>query len=294
MKEKTIKLLALLIVLIGVFASCNTEETETYPKDISFTEYALQGNFCQWVDLPYNEKIIIINNNKELEKFISCEEVSYFALDFSKNSLLLISGKTDKGIVDISAKGLQQVSSDIFNLSIEITVCDTAVNKVWYKAILVEKLHNNSTVELTISYNKQEVFYPIEIPFEDYSLEGTTCQWIELNYDDYCDYYFSDHFWFKYKLQIIDNYEMLDNILTECNTYNEIDFRQQTLLFAPFIFFNGVKSVTKQFHQISENDFLLLLHIRISETTELRKWTDALLVPKLPPHAKVTLSVIIN
>jgi len=96
MKHQLLKLAALLLIIAELASSCNPPppEPDSYPIDISFTEYSLLDTHCQWQNLPYDEKVIIINSNEELEKYISCTEDSYPAIDFSKHTLLLISGET--------------------------------------------------------------------------------------------------------------------------------------------------------------------------------------------------------
>ena len=150
MTQKLLKLTAFLLVLTGIAASCNPECPpdcpDEYPKNISFTEYSLLETSCQWQNLPYDEKVIIINSSEELEKYISCAGGDYPAIDFSKHSLLLASGKTDYGICEIAAKSLQQLSPDRYELPIDITLNDAADIKEWATALIVKKLKGENNV----------------------------------------------------------------------------------------------------------------------------------------------------
>jgi len=155
MKRKLLKLTAFLLVLSGVASSCNPECppdcSDEYPKDISFTEYSLLETSCQWQNLPYEEEVIIISSNEELKKYISCTSSNYPAINFSTHTLLLTSGKTNHGICKITAKSLQQLSANKFELNIEITLNDVVDIEEWAAAFIVEKLEKTNNVELKVT-----------------------------------------------------------------------------------------------------------------------------------------------
>ena len=75
MKPKLLKLTVLLLLLTGIASSCNPEGTD-FPKEVLYQEYALSRS-CQWSNLPYNEKVLIINSQEEFERYVSCNEGSY-------------------------------------------------------------------------------------------------------------------------------------------------------------------------------------------------------------------------
>jgi len=150
--RKFLKLTAFLLVFAGVASSCNPECPpdcpDEYPQNISFTEYSLQGTSCQWQNLPYDEKVIIINSNEELEKYISCTEGGYSIIDFSKHSLLLVSGKTNKEIIKMLATDLRQLSSNKYELRIEITIKNVSVIEPWNMALVIEKVSEDKYIRL--------------------------------------------------------------------------------------------------------------------------------------------------
>ncbi|MCL2435784.1 MAG: hypothetical protein FWD09_06575, partial [Lentimicrobiaceae bacterium] len=162
--RKLLKLTAFLLVLTGIASSCNPECPpdcpDEYPKNISFTEYSLLETSCQWQNLPYDEKVMIINSSEELEKYISCTEGDYPAIDFLKHSLLLVSGKLINGITSITVKNLQQLSSNKYELNIEVEVYSSNLHK-WNAAILIDKLSEESYVGLKVSCKEIEIDYPI-------------------------------------------------------------------------------------------------------------------------------------
>jgi len=127
-----------------------------YPIELSFENYSLEGSSCHWTNLPYNDKVIIINNSVELEKYISCNEGSYPAIDFSKHSLILASGKTDIGIYEIVANNLLQLSSNKFKLTVGIVLYGIVNIESWNIALLVEKLNKESVLELNVAFEGVE------------------------------------------------------------------------------------------------------------------------------------------
>lgn len=153
MKTQILKIPALLLLFaVGLASSCHKEQ---YPIDISFTEYSLAETTCQWTNLPYDEKVIIINSDDELKKYISYTEDSYPAIDFTKYTLLLASGSMENNILRISNE-LRQVSINKYELITKITPSTTLIHREWCKAIIIEKLDDNNTVILTISFNDPE------------------------------------------------------------------------------------------------------------------------------------------
>jgi len=169
MKTQLLKTTLFMLILACVFSSCkkpnDPEPGITYPVDIPFTEYSLEGNSCQWKNLPYDEKVILINSKETLENYISCAKSSYPEIDFSKNSLLLISGKTGQKITEIFTKGLKQVAPDKHEFDINITMDPFFTFKPWCVAVLVEKITKKTDVKLNVDYSY--------LPQEPHSLLGT-------------------------------------------------------------------------------------------------------------------------
>jgi len=148
MNKFLLKLTTLLLVFAGIASSCNPEP-EKYPKDIPFAEYSLLDTDCQWGNLPYDEKVLIINSSEELGKYISCTESSYPIVDFSKYTLLLVSGKTTSGIIKVIANKLQQLSENKYHLGIDIDLFDNNNNN-WSIGLLAAKLQGQNHVEIKV------------------------------------------------------------------------------------------------------------------------------------------------
>ena len=160
MNLKLVKLTAFLLIWAGTFASCvkPIEPVEPpppeiiYPINVSFEEYSLDETLCNWRNLPYDDKVMIINSVEELEKYIQgdCPTV-----DFSKYTLLLASGNGNSAISKTVIKDLQQLASDQYELSIEITMGFVILNDQWNTALLVEKMNTESKVAASIAIKEQ-------------------------------------------------------------------------------------------------------------------------------------------
>ena len=140
----------------------NTVKEPEYPIEIPFTEYTLSKT-CQWKNLNYDNSVIIINNDEELQQHITSIDGIYPEIDFSEHTLLVTSGKTDNSISEISIINLLHLSEKEYELSVEINLKMVEVVKEWKVAILAKKVSEESKVSLKISLNEPE-----------FTLKGTT------------------------------------------------------------------------------------------------------------------------
>ena len=131
-----------------------------YPSDISFTEYSLEGTSCQWKNINYDDKIIVINSQEKLENHLNCIGGSYPEIDFSTHTLLLVSGTTASGIDSISKK-LQQVSASEYKLDLEITLNFADVMQDWILALIVNKIDENINPEFNTAIIYNEIEYSV-------------------------------------------------------------------------------------------------------------------------------------
>ena len=152
MKTKHLTLLAFFSLFIAFFSFCKKTESEpNYPINIPFDEYSLEGTQCQWTNLPYNDEVIVINNKEELEKYISCTEVNYPEIDFSKHTLIIAHGLSTSSVLNTNAS-LQQISKQVYEMKVEVLVGYALVMTYWYVPIIVNKLRDGCIVELIASY----------------------------------------------------------------------------------------------------------------------------------------------
>ena len=136
---------------------------EIYPKEITFTEYSLEGTSCDWSMIhwtsdvsPYVGKLIVINNDEELKNYITGDD--YLAIDFSKYTLLLSYSYAPQLIMDIISKRVQQVSENSYTLNIYIILTMARMPEKWTCAFLIPKIADEATVTLDV---RQETFGPI-------------------------------------------------------------------------------------------------------------------------------------
>ena len=145
-----------LLMLAGVMVSCNgSEKPEDNEKPKEFPlKLSLDGTSCHWINLAYNDSLIIINSSEKLKNHISCEKGSFFEINFSKHTLLLLSGisrnsnNVPRGVI-IS---LVQNSTDKYTLSVSIGMGIAPVMQRWNLAIITQKMSDHADIELSIIY----------------------------------------------------------------------------------------------------------------------------------------------
>jgi hypothetical protein len=270
-----------------------------YPINISFTEYSLLETSCQWTNINYDEKVIIINSDEELENHIACTGGSYPEIDFSKNSLLLARGATG-GIAELTVKNLQKLSKNEYELNIEILLDGTDILQYWIVALIVEKVSEESHIELNVTE------YPIAIPFTEYFIHWDDALyiwdgpsnivgykfpcWQNLNHDHESP----DYVWGG-KLSIINSNEELKNNLTCPEEYPVIDFSKQTLVLASGTTPNGPTVIRDiVFVKNSANQYTMKASIRQNICPSGGYWCIAILTPKTEDEVIVTLDIDIN
>jgi hypothetical protein len=271
--KKLLNLTAFLLILAGVFSACKKpDDTKIdYPINVPFTEYALHETSCQWKNLPYDEKVILINSNEVLENYLSFTEKSYPAIDFSKKSLLLISGKTTAGIDKIS-KTITQLSAEHFKLDLEIELAATPAEE-WGVALVTSKIDDKSFVESHVTY--KESIYPIDIPFE--KLE-CNCSWMIDQKSD--------------TLLIINSLEELEaNAICSDSAYLEIDFSKYTVWVVNGVSPNYYSFFDVEIQQISSKKYKLDIDIIQDGPCTPSPWRLQLITKKIAENSEIEYNV---
>jgi hypothetical protein len=130
------------------------EEDDGYdgkPKEVSFTEYSLAGTSCQWVNLEYDNSVIVISSKSELENYISCAEKDFPAVDFSKYTLLLAHGLATSSVVSVNCNRLQQLSGHSYTMSVDIVLGNATVISRWQVPVIVDKWSGGCAVGVTVT-----------------------------------------------------------------------------------------------------------------------------------------------
>jgi hypothetical protein len=155
MKKVILKTAAILLILAGGMIACGKEKEEEKTIEIPFTEYSLVGTSCQWTNLGYDGKVITINSNAELEKYITCTDGTFPEIDFSKNTLLLASGKATSGIGKITPSFYRN-SDNKYTLNISILIGIAAIVQNWSISIVAPTLPDNAEIDFNISQSLYE------------------------------------------------------------------------------------------------------------------------------------------
>ena len=125
-------------------------------SSVSYTEYTLDT--CDW-DFSWGSvkeegDVIVVNSDKELSNLIThfvCEEdCGYSGVDFTKHSLVVAYGGCRNGISSINITNFVQTSATELALHIAITTNMTDEAPVWTKALIVDKLSEQSCIELDV------------------------------------------------------------------------------------------------------------------------------------------------
>ena len=133
----------------------DTTENNKYPIDITFSEYSLNETLCEWTNLSYDDKVIIINSTEELESYILCNDENYSAIDFSEYTLLLAHGIASSSAVT-NCNSLQQISEQSYEMEVNILLTQALVLTCWHVPIIVNKLDDGSIIKLVITFKNSE------------------------------------------------------------------------------------------------------------------------------------------
>jgi len=243
---------------------------------IPFVEYPLFDSFCVWTNLSYygphpgylHPHLQVINSNEELEQYVSCAEGSYPKIDFSKHTLLLVSGIVRKGLPIVSiCKNLLQLSANNFRLDVELQLfgrpnINSFTLECWGFAILTSKMDEESNIAINLTNTT------------------TSCELMNIPASLYGN------------LTIINSQSEMNHYI-ECTDAPapEIDFTKHTLLIVGGFFYNNVWKTQNQLIKKGVNHYELDVAVWITSETEGDKWIVKLLIPKLAPDDIVSLNV---
>ena len=261
MKKSFLKFTAFLLVLAGVAASCNPEE-DPYPKEISANEYAIADTFCQWTNLPYDDKVIVINSYDELKKYMDCTEGISPVIDFEIHSLLLVSGYVNDTVFKKNVKDFKQVSSTKYILNLELELQYKDNTEPWYMALIVQKMNDDSDVKLHLFLNAPKIIYPVDI--SDENIINFFKRSLPMNPYLYgqVDCFLSNIPYGKDTCFVINTMDEFQQIYACTGDLPKIDFKQFTLVIGKHIVYSNVTLLINQ--KIIENSVLTLLILKNS------------------------------
>ena len=127
----------------------NNEKYFLFKSQESFMDYTIDAISCQWTNLKYDSKeVVIINSKNDVEKYTTCDGASFVDIDFSKYTLLVASGSTTSGIAGIRKQFTQE--ADNYNLDIDIALNMATIVPNWVVAILVSKMPKDAVISLNV------------------------------------------------------------------------------------------------------------------------------------------------
>jgi len=129
--------------------------------------------------------------------------------------------------------------------------------------------------------------FPVEIKLIEYSLEGTSCQWIRFQ---------------NSLVRIVNSNEELGNYIEcrrnlwgdcvlPCADYPEIDFSKYTLLIANGFGTSNIGALEFSAQYIECHEIVLSITVRMGVATVAQPWVLAVLAPKISAISVVTLKV---
>jgi hypothetical protein len=127
----------------------------------------------------------------------------------------------------------------------------------------------------TVSFENEE-----DVLFSDYFL-NSSYQWTNLKFDDK-------------EVIIINNKSEMEQYITCTEAEKdipEIDFSTHSLLLTSGGTTSGIKGFSKQLIKVASNRYKLNIDITLNMTTHAPRWIIAILTPKTPQNASVTLNV---
>jgi hypothetical protein len=152
MKKICFIFVTILLFSIGCLISCDKKGNSSH-EEVLFTEYSLINTSCQWVNLNYDNSVIVINSSEKLRNYIECTgENNYQDVDFSKHTLLLAQG-VEKHLVSPNSKSFKKLSAQNYVMNVNLCPEVASVFTYWHVPIIIDKIADNSVVELIVTKN---------------------------------------------------------------------------------------------------------------------------------------------
>ncbi len=150
--------MAYVILLLSMTAgvACNRddgpkEDKEPEEHTYYYEVYPLNGKRYKWENLDYDDKLIVVNSYAELENYIVGTD--YPVIDFSQNTLLLISGGATVSIQEVVVDFVKDSDDEyIFNVSVLIPVAAATFPEQWMLAKIVPVVVNEEQIKLNIQH----------------------------------------------------------------------------------------------------------------------------------------------
>lgn len=147
-----VKLFFLGLLCAGI-VSCEKDKTPKnsveYPVENSFEKYTLTEGSCHWKVFAH-DKVIVVNNDEELQNYVECIDTTYSQVDFSKYSLLLLRGHTTSSPVEVVQTKLTQTAENKYVVYVKVRAGMAGMPDSWTVAITTKKLCENDVITLDV------------------------------------------------------------------------------------------------------------------------------------------------
>jgi hypothetical protein len=149
MKTKKMKQSAILLLLAALFSACEKEVVFTELPGINRPLQPLSDQPGCNIRYGYNDRVILINSNEDLDKYRVCTEADPPFIDFSRQSLLPASGGVNELIHEMHT-ALYKNMFGKHTLEVKIVKGVYQSMTEWGIAVLTPKIPDNSKIELDL------------------------------------------------------------------------------------------------------------------------------------------------
>jgi len=280
--------LAVLACFIASVYSCsdNDDDGEIYPKTINYSELSLENNNidAEQVCAPIEHTLYLINSDKELVPFIKEDDTNKFwNIDFSKYTLLIMSGISNSNIESLDKQLIQNSIKD-YELNIKIDKGGFGSIEPWSITLLIPKVAKNIEINGKITYDEKSIplLFDRENDFEsniiDLSMENNNITAKQLMIAN------------ENKLSVINSDEELMPFIRDKNTaqFWNIDFSKYTLLIIGGNTAVTIGDINIQFEYIADVSYIFNVSVSLGMGQSPESWIKAILVNKIPTNAKIT------
>ncbi|MDR2086152.1 MAG: hypothetical protein LBP72_03145 [Dysgonamonadaceae bacterium] len=183
MKKNLFLLTSIVLLLWGCSAqddlSTGTgDENITYPVTIEINDFSLAEFASDWQNLK-PDSVYPIHSEEELQRYISPNETS--EIDFAEHSLLLVSLSKYNADRKVIQQSLLQVSTNEYQLHLDVLPSLTANAQPLSIALLTPKLSREATFELIVNTSMSDDFPEQNDQWEGYIVGWEGCSGSSIN-----------------------------------------------------------------------------------------------------------------
>ena len=270
MKTNIFIFTAFLLFMAGSFSACKENKQDSQVPDVNFTP-------CQ------QTKQAKAKNNSELSDVVDVEftaqgvQIMYYGFEVTCDfNTVDVTYTFVNGFLNITQQGAPNQADCVCYTDVSYTIEGISQNEV--NVIFI------NGVQVYCHNENNDDNFPIDIPFTEYSLAGTSCQWININ----MEYYGSN-------IVIINNNEELENyILCTDGDFPAIDFSIYSLLLIYGLEGHMVAPNYQSLQQLSEQNYIMNVNLFSGFGSVITKWQVVIIVDKIIESAYIELIVTKN